>query len=170
MKKTTKTALAIGGGIAGAAVLAALWEHFAHASSGPPAPAQCKCPDGTPCPNGDITQCPPAGTSLGQSSESGQTYNYGGSVQANVVQAAQALAAVDPCQCANVAAVRTFQLAAGLTVTGQDDGRYGSNTAAALANVLGVAASAVPAPCATQSWWGAVGTYTNPNCSGDPGP
>ena len=165
MKKTTKTALVVGGGVVGAVVIAAIAEHYAHASPAAPS-GGCTCPNGTPCPNGDVTQCPQLGTSLGPSSNSGQTYNYNGSATANLQAAAQALAAVDPCNCANVAAVRAFQLAAGLTVNGSTDGRYGSNTQAVLANLVPNA----PAACATQSWWGAPGTYTNPNCAGDPGP
>lgn len=161
MDKSTKTAVIVGGGIVGAVLLAGLWEHFAHAAT-----AVSTCPDGTPIPAGGVSQCAALGNSLGPSNQSNQTYNYTGQATANVQAAAQALAAVDPCQCANVALVRAFQYAAGLTVDGQTDGRYGSNTA----TVLGRYVPNPPAACATQSWQGADGTYTNPNCPGDPGP
>ncbi|MHB8563334.1 MAG: peptidoglycan-binding domain-containing protein [Acidiferrobacteraceae bacterium] len=163
MDKSTKTAIAIGGGVVGALVIAGIWEHFAHAA---PAVPPCKCYDNSPCPGGDPTKCPPPGTTFGPSNQSNVTYNYTGTIQADVLQRAQALAAVDPCKCANVNLVRAFQYAAGLTVSGQTDGRYGSNTAAALAYYVNNA----PAACSTQSWEGAEGTYSNPNCQGDQGP
>jgi hypothetical protein len=163
MEMGAKAALVIGGGVAVAIVAAILLEGSAKAA--PAAPATC--PDGSPIPSGGLGSCPALGTSLGPSNQSGVTYNYTGTVQPNVMQAAQALAAVDPCACANVALVRAFQYAAGLTVNGQTDGRYGSNTQTALAFYVG---SSAPAACAVQSWQGAEGTYTNPNCPGDPGP
>jgi hypothetical protein len=163
MTRGEKVALYGGGGLVVGLVVLALFEHKANAA---PQPAGCKCPDGTPCPNGDVTQCPALGGSLGPSNQSGQTYNYTGQATSNVQAAAQALAAVDPCQCANVALVRAFQRAAGLTVNGMTDGRYGSNTAAVLAQYVPNA----PAACSVQSWQGAEGTYDNPNCPGDPGP
>ena len=130
------------------------------------AQAPTTCPDGTPIPAGGIGQCGALGSGLGPSNQSNQTYNYTGQPTSNVQTAASALAAVDPCQCSSVPLVRAFQCAAGLTVSGQTDGRYGSNTQ----TVLGRYVSNPPAPCATQSWEGPEGTYTNPGCPGDTSP
>jgi hypothetical protein len=168
MKKGTKVAVAVGGGVVLAVVAAGIFEHFAHAAPAVPAPSTC--PDGSAIPAGGISQCGALGNTLGPSNQSNQTYNYTGQPTADVQAAANALAAVDPCQCANVMLVRAFQAAAGLTVSGQTDGRYGSNTA----TVLGRYVSNPPAACATQPWEGAEGTYTNapPNgtCATDTGP
>ena len=71
-----------------------------------------------------------------------------------VVQAAAALAAVDPCLKANEQIVRNFQSAAGLGV----DGRYGPGVAAALKRYQ---PNAPPACSPRPAWWGASGTSAN---------
>jgi hypothetical protein len=164
-----KTAVVVG--VAGVAtvVIVGIFEHFAHAAPNAP----CKCPDGTPCPGGDPSKCPPPGQ-LGQNDPDSPPggWNYTGNVSSNVQQAMQALAAVNPCDCANVGVVRAAERAAGLTVNGQTDGRYGGD----LFKVAGQYVPNPPQPCYSNSnpnrpsWWGAPGTYTNPLCPGDPGP
>lgn len=167
MTRGEKTALIGGGALLTGLVILAIFEHKANAAPNPP-PSGCKCPDGSPCPSGDVSQCPTLGNSVGPSSDSGQTYNYTGQATANVLAAAQALAAVNPCDCANVGTTRAFQRAAGLTVSGMTDGRYASNTHDVLAQYV----PNPPPPCtrAQCPWWGAIGAYDNPNCPGDPGP
>lgn len=174
METSTKVAVGVGAAVVATIVIVGVLEHKASAAQG------CQCPDGTPCPGGDPTQCGQLGNSVGPSSDSGQTYDYNGQVQADVMAKAQALAAVNPCDKANEQVVRDFQGAAGLvTLPGSPsvapdwnqvtppgtDGRYASNTRDTLAKVLGVDPSAVPAPCvrgSTVTWWGPPGSDVNP--------
>lgn len=132
--------------------------------SQPPAPNN---PPAKPSGTVPVTPGASVGTSLGPSTATGQTYNYTGTIQPTVQQAAQALAAVDPGDPTNVMLVRAFQQAAGLTVGGETDGRYGSNTASMLAEYVQNAPAACSPP---PSWWGAPGTYSNPNNPSDTGP
>jgi hypothetical protein len=132
--------------------------------STPPAPNN---PPATPSGTVPVSPGSSVGTALGPSTATGQTYNYTGTIQPTVQQAAQALAAVDPTDPKNVMLVRAFEAAAGLTVDGQTDGRYGSNCEAMLSEYV---QNAPPAPAAPLSWWGPPGTYTNPANPNDTGP
>ena len=83
----------------------------------------------------------------------------------NALQAAaQALMAVNPCLKSSEPQVREFQkqaIAANyLTGLTSDDGRYGSETQTALAEVVGT--SAPPACSPRPGWWGSPSTSTNP--------
>lgn len=181
MKKATKTAIVVVGGVGIAVIAAGIWEHLAHAAP-PLGPKGKFCPDGSPAPNDDVTKCPPPHPGQNQYSPPGG-WQYSGNPSADYLPSAFLLAQVDPCACANVGLVRRFQAAAGLVQAGQSDGRYGPDVQKALQSAIqdiagqgyDVSKLSAPAPCEqTQaprpSWWGAVGTYTNPNCPGDPGP
>ncbi len=136
------------------------------------------CPDGSLPPGGNVSSCPPPkmGPNDPDSPPGGWSYNGQVSSAAAIQAAATALAAVDPCQPANVQLVRNFQGAVGLVQTnsGQPDwssvnppgtdGRYGGDAAKALAQYVPNA----PPACYSNSnptrpsWWGAVGAFTNP--------
>ena len=179
MKKSTKTAIIVGGGVVGAVAIAAIFEHYAHAA--PPLGPQGKfCPDGSPAPGDDVTKCPPPHPGQNPYSPPGG-WQYSGNPSADYLPSAFLLAKVDPCDCANVGLVRRFQAAAGLVQAGKSDGRYGPDVQKALASAISdiagqgydVSGLSAPAPCENAgrpAWWGAVGSYTNPNCPGDPGP
>ena len=179
MNGGTKAAVAVGGGVVLALVIAGIWEHYAHAAP-PIGPKGKFCPDGTPAPNDDPTQCPPPHPGQNPYSPPGG-WQYSGDPTKDYLPSAALLARVDPCSCANVGLVRRFQAAAGLVQAGKSDGRYGPDVQKALQNAIAdiagqgydVSGLSAPAPCESAgrpSWWGAVGAYTNPNCPGDPGP
>ncbi|MHB8330792.1 MAG: hypothetical protein ACYDEA_01175 [Candidatus Dormibacteria bacterium] len=181
MDKSTKTAIAIGGGVVGALVIAGIWEHFAHAAPAI-APTGPLCPDGTAAPGGVIANCP--APHPGQNPYSPPNgWVYSGDPTKDFLPSVALLAAsgVDPCACANVGLVRRVQAAAGLVQSGQSDGRYGPDVQRALQSgiadlasqgydVSGLVAHPICETNGRPSWWGAVGAYTNPNCPGDPGP
>src|ERR1039458_9378446 len=104
MDKATKTVIAVGGGVVGAVIIAAIFEHYAHAApAAPPPGTKCLCPDGTACPNGDVTQCPPPKQGQNPYSPPGG-WVYSGDPTKDYLPSAALLAAagVDPCACANV--------------------------------------------------------------------
>lgn len=180
MNKGTKAAVAVGGGVVLAVVVAAVWEHYAHAAPQPIGPKGKFCPDGTPAPNDDPTQCAPPHPGQNPYSPPGG-WQYSGNPSADYLPSAALLAKVDPCACANVGLVRRFQAAAGLVQSGKSDGRYGPDVQKALQSAISdiagqgydVSGLSAPAPCEANGrpgWWGAVGAYTNPGCPGDPGP
>jgi hypothetical protein len=78
----------------------------------------------------------------------------------SIPTAVQAIASIDPCYSGNVSMVCAAQAALGLTV----DGKYGTNTAAAVRRLV---PGAPPGCSPTPSWWGAKGTS---KCGGDVSP
>ena len=191
MEKSTKIAVAVGGGVVGAVVIAGIWEHLAHAAPNPPAPGTILCPDGTPAPGGLVTNCAPPHPGQNPYSPPGG-WQYSGNPTTDYLPSAHLLLQVDPCACSSVGLVRRFQAAAGLVQAGQSDGRYGPDVATALASAIqdmaaqgfDVSGLTAPVPCETsngrdRAWWGPTNTawpssgpnpYMNPGCPGDPGP
>ena len=179
MESGTKAALVLGG--AAVVTIGILAWLESRASAAPPIGPKGKfCPDGTPAPNDDPTQCPPPHPGQNPYSPPGG-WQYSGDPTKDYLPSAALLARVDPCSCANVGLVRRFQAAAGLVQAGKSDGRYGPDVQKALQNAIAdiagqgydVSGLSAPAPCENAgrpSWWGAVGAYTNPTCPGDPGP
>lgn len=177
MKTSTKTAIAVVGGVGVAVVIAAAFEHKAHA-----APA-CKCPDGSPCPGGDTSKCPPPGQ-LGNndpdSPPGGWTYNGTVGDPASIAAAIAAFKAAVGAAGSNPAcdpnvrqATRNLQAALGLAqINGGPgwnavnppgtDGRYGGDVYKAAS----VYDSSMPQPFYSNSQpvrpscWGPPGTYT----------
>lgn len=166
----------IAGGVGVAALIGFLiYEKQAHAA--PKVLPPTRCPDGSPAPGGIVGNCPPPsmGNNDPDAPPGGWVYNAPVAPAPTIQQTAAALAALDPCDPKNAQAVRNFQAAAGLAQInggpGWDqvnppgtDGRYGGDTAKALATYVQNA----PAPCYSNAhpqrpgWWGPVGTYTNP--------
>lgn len=190
MEKGAKTAIVVLGGVTGAIVIAAIWEHYAHAAQ-PIGPKGKFCPDGTPAPNDDTSKCPVPHPGQNPYSPPGG-WQYSGNPTADYLPSAALLAAVNPCDCANVGLVRRFEVASGLKQPGGSDGRYGPDVQKALQNAIQDIASqgydvsglSAPAPCESNgrpAWWGPTAQYdaqgnltnnpyANPACATDPGP
>lgn len=164
------------GGTAGVVAMG-LWDK-AHAAQAPALPTTCA--DGTPAPGGNTAACPPPkmGNNDPDAPPGGWAYNAPVAQPSALQQAAQALAKLDPCNPASEQAVRNFQAAAGLAqINGGPgwnavsppgtDGRYGGDTALALAKYVPNA----PPACYSNSnptrpgWWGPPGTYANPGAA-----
>lgn len=168
--------IAIGVGVGAGVLLLAYFMFRSKSAHAAPAGASKTCPDGSSAPGGVLTNCPSPKMGVNDpDAPPGTGWAYNGSVTSSVQAAAQALAAVDPCAQSSEQLVRNFQAAAGLSITGGlgdpnavsppgTDGRYGGDTAKALALYV----SNAPAACYSfanpnrPSWWGAVRTYTNP--------
>jgi hypothetical protein len=160
-----------GGGLA-----TAVLGYPGRASAAPVPVVVTACPDGSLPPGGNITSCPPPkmGDNDPDAPPGGWVYNAPVSPAAQIQAAATALAAVDPCQPANVQLVRNFQGAAGLAQMNDPgsnnvhppgtDGRYGGDTAKALGQYVPTAPPACydNAHPIRPSWWGPVHTYQNP--------
>jgi hypothetical protein len=163
-------------GLAGVGAFLLFQKHAAASPGTPKVLPPTRCPDGSSPLGGDVSTCPPPhmGTNDPDSPPGGWSYNAPVAPPSLLSQTAAALAAVDPCDPKNVQLVRNFQSAAGLAQInggpGWDqvsppgtDGRYGGDTAKALAQYVQTA----PAPCYSNAnpsrpaWWGAPGTYTN---------
>ena len=190
MEKGTKTAIVVGGGLVLAVIIAAIFEHYAHAA---PAivPTGPLCPDGTSAPGGVIANCPPPAPGQNPYSPPGG-WVYSGDPTKDFLPSVALLAAagVDPCACANVGLVRRVQAAAGLVQSGQSDGRYGPDVQKALQSgiadlaaqgydVSGLVAHPICETNGRPTWWGPTNgawpasgpnPYENPGCPGDPGP